>query len=566
MKKNVLKKALAMALCAFTVAPMFACGGGGGNKGVGGEEVDESKTQISVFHYFAGFGDEWLIELGDNFEEAVKDVEFEPGKKGVQVQHRGEMRDFTAAQIKSSLYDVLFLESPKDFMNIMADSAVEPLDSIMEVANPDDNNQSIASKMTQQQKDFYYYNGHYYGIPHYAGHYGLIYNRELFDSKGFYIAETPDPDDGNILIDENRGKHAGPDGIKGNDDDGLPRTYDEFFALCEEMNARGVDPVCFPGQYTQQHLMLLLDNLVANHEGAAQMNLNYTFEGTATDLVVFNEDGSVKFNADGTPVTESLEIKSDNAYELARQEGKYYAFEFMRRLLSNTDYYNDEDGENKSISHTVNQQNFIENESLGKRSSAMLADGTWWQIESDDVFSYMAENDSKYAKENRKFGWFPLPQATEEEAAKVASGEKKSVYMDYLNAVACVKSGLSDGVKAAALAFLKYAYTDEALANFTYTTGTTIGVEYLDAVDRSRLNYYETSIVNYIEKSDKVYQVSGNTFYSSKRSGLTPAQIYGALIDGQNYNSFETAIWDNRELTAAEYFKGHQAFYKGIAW
>ncbi|MBR2646358.1 MAG: extracellular solute-binding protein [Clostridia bacterium] len=563
MKKNFFKKALALALCALTATSTVACGGGGNEGGgIGGEKIDANKTQLNVFHYFAGFGDEWLIELKKNFEEKYANVSFEEGKMGVQVHHRGEMRDFTPTQVKTEQFDVYFMESPSDFLNIMAEGSVEPLDSIMETPNPDDNNQTIVEKMTAQQIGFYKFkDGHYYGIPHYAGNYGLIYNRDLFEEKGFFLAAEED-EDGNILITpENPTKSVGPDGKAGTEDDGLPRTYDEFFALCEEIDARGVDPVCFPGMYTQQHLMLLMDNLVANHEGGEQIAIGYTFSGTAENLVVFNEDGTVKKNADGTPVTESLEITEANAYELARQEGRYYGMQFLVKLLSNKAYYNEADGENDQISHTVNQQNFLENGKLGLRQSAMLADGTWWQIEADDVFNYMAEEDKKWAKENRKFGWLPLPQATEEEAAKIASGEKKSTFCDYLNAVSCIKSGLSDGVKKAALEFLKYTYTDEALANFTYTTGTTVGVEYLDAVDRSRLNYYETSLVNYLEASDIAYHVPGSDRYARNIKSLMPAAMYGSGI----FTTLERAVWD-AGVTADEYFIGHQAFYKGCAW
>ena len=54
MKKNFTKKALSLALCAFMTVPAAACNfGGGGNKG---EQVDDTKTQLEVFHYFAGFG------------------------------------------------------------------------------------------------------------------------------------------------------------------------------------------------------------------------------------------------------------------------------------------------------------------------------------------------------------------------------------------------------------------------------------------------------------------------------------------------------------------------------
>jgi len=558
MSKRILSKVLSLALCAFTVAPAFSACGGGGT----GEKVDKTKTQLTVFHYFAGFGDAWMVELKKNFEEKVKDVSFEEGKMGVQIHIRGEMRDFTSSQVSSGQFDVFFLESPKDFRNLMADQVIEPLDSIMEYANPEDNNKTIVSKMTAQQVDAYTLNNHYYGIPHYAGNYGLIYNRDLFEEKGFFLAAEPDEETGDILISaSNPTKTAGPDGVAGNEDDGLPTTYDEFFALCTEINARGVDPVCWPGQYTAQHINLLLDNLVANHEGAEQMNLNYTYDGLATDLVVI-ENNQIQYEADGvTPKTESLQITSKNAYELARQEGKYYAMQFIHKLLSNKDYYNEQDAENGSMSHTLNQQNFLENQKLGLRPSAMLVDGTWWQMEADDVFSYMSEEDEKYSKENRKFGWLPLPQATKEEAEKIANGTKKRTFSDYLGAVSCIKAGLPEGEKEAALQLLQYAYTDKALADFTYTTSTTIGLDYLDVIDRSRLNYYTADLINFLDGADIVYQVSGNEHRAKNMARLAPAGIYGS----GSVSHIHMAVWDEG-ISFNDYFVGHKDFFKGCAW
>jgi hypothetical protein len=245
---------------------------------------------------------------------------------------------------------------------------------------------------------------------------------------------------------------------------------------------------------------------------------------------------------------------------LARAEGVYQAFNFVQTILNEDDYW-DPDGENGSMSHTQMQQNFLENGSLGKKENAMLADGTWWQMEANSVFEYMQENDDKYSKENRKFGWLPLPQANETEAAKLASGEKKLTFSDYLNAVACVKSGLSDGVRAAALEFLKFAYTDEQLCKFTYTTSTTIGVDYLDQIDRTQLNYYMTTLINYLDKADIVYQVSPTTRYLRNRKSLQPSQVYGS----GDYKDILTGTWDGK-LSTLEFFKGHQAFYKGAAW
>lgn len=559
MKKKFLTKVLSLAMCACMVAPAVACGGGTDTD----EPIDDTKTQLNVFHYFAGFGDAWVIELADNFEEAVKEISFEEGKKGVQVHKRGEMTDFDGGKMASSSYDVFFLENPKNFLNLMATNALEPLDSIMTTPNADDNNQTIESKMTAQQQAAYNYNGHYYGIPHYSGNYGLIYNRDLFEENGFFIAAKPER--GNIFITPtNPEKSVGPDGKTGiingidySDDDGLPRTYAEFFKLCDEIYAYGIEPICWPGMYKQQHVVMLLDNLVSNNLGADQANIRYTFEGEAKDLIVI-EDGKPKRDANGDFVTETMTVNESNAWNIGRAEGVYYGFEFIHKILNTKNYYS-ESADLSSVSHTENEQNFLENGYLNnKPKRAMLADGTWWQMEADNAFAYMTAQDEKYSKENRKFGWLPLPQPTEEEAAKLVSGEKKMTFSDYLNAVACIKADLPTGVRDAALAFLKYAYTDKALTDFTYTTATTIGVDYLDQIDRSKLNYYTASLINYLDKADIIHQVSATPRYMENRSGLAVTSVYGS-------GAYKD-ILQGSGLTVDDFFGGHVAYYKGCAW
>ncbi|MBQ9714366.1 MAG: extracellular solute-binding protein [Clostridia bacterium] len=534
----------------------------------GGESIDATKTMLQVYFYDAGYGETWIRELAQRFEEVYQDVSFEEGKKGVQVIISGDMRTRTAEAWRAETYDVMFLESPSEFYQMMRDGVVENLDSIMKTPNVEDNNQTIEEKMTEQQKAAYTYDGHYYGIPHYAGGYGIVYNKDLFDEFNLYLAAEPD-EYGYILITENNPvKSVGPDGAYGTEDDGLPRTYDEFFNLCIEINASGIDPICWPGMYKEQHLINFLDTLAANHEGAEQMNLNYTFNGVAENLIQFDEYGDIIYDFDENdnfvPVTESLQITDENGYELARQEGKYYAMQFLERLLTETDHYNEKDGLTYSCSHLEMQQKFLENRVYGYRENAMLIDGVWWQTEAAAVFDHMSRaHGEEYSAENRQFGWMPLPQATEAEAQKVANGEKKSVYNDYLRAVACVKKGLPDNRKIAALEFLKFAYTDEELANFTYATNTTIGVDYLETIDRERLTPYGNSLIDYIEKSDTLYHVSDNVFYTSCVNMFGNAwNVYGSY----NYHgNIINAILDYN-VSADEYFVGHRDYFRSLAW
>lgn len=560
MRKNALAKVLALVVCAVTVAPMAACGNGGG-----GEEIDETKTQLHVSYHFSGFGEEWMKELKKNFEAKYANVSFEEGKMGVQLANpKGDTTStsLTAAQIGQ--YDVYFMEQPYNIYNIMAEGALEPLDELYTKKNDKDGGKTIDEKVSKAQKDAYTYGGHVYAIPHYEGNYGLIYNAELFESRGYYFAAEPDKDTGiEFVTEENPTKSMGPDGKTGVQngidyslDDGLPTTYDEFFKLCQWIRLDGYHPVCFPGAFATMHLTMLMDNLMTVAAGPEQMRLNYTYSGTANNLIMFDKDNNIIFENDGvTPKTESLLINDNNAYNLSRQANRYYGMEFMDRFLSDTDNFNKADAINKTLLHTDNQENFIKNE------SAMLADGGWWQAEAIGVFQNMEKDDAKYSQDARKFGWLPLPQPTKAEAAKIANGTKKSAYSDYLCAVACVSAGLPTGVKDAAFALLQYMYSDEGLANFTYTTGTTIGVDYLDTLDENKLNYYEKTLINYIKKSETVHEYSSNDLYRVNFAKLVPPKAYG----NGKYDSVWTGIYQS-EVSAVDYFKGHQNLYKGIAW
>lgn len=568
MKKNLFKRALTLALCATTAFSIVGCGGGGGNEDSSGpadKPVDTNKTQIRVNFYNSGYGDKWPYELAAAFEEAVKDISFEDDKMGVQVHPDGDKSDLSAQQIKSGDFDVYFLETPSDYNNMMSSLAFEPLDSIVNEVSPFDG-KKIVDKMTAQQQGYFSYNHetagqHYYTLPHYAGNYSIIYNVDLFDEMGFYFAETPDAD-GNRLIGPGGGtKSAGPDGQKGTSDDGMPTTYEEFFYLCGEINANDIDPVCFPGKFAAMHVSLVADSLAAAYEGAEQTELNFSFSGTAKNLIKTKADGSPVLQ-NGQPVFDDpLEITKDNAYNLSRQAGYYYAFQFMEKLIGDTRYYNEIDGRDTDMTHQDMEAVFLESGlSTDDKRCAMLFDGTWWQMDAATTFDNMTLENPEWSKDKRNFGLMTLPQPTAEDAAKVASGEKKPVFMDYLMACCGVKAGLPAGRKKAALAFVQYAYSDQAMAEFTYSTGAPIGMKYMDAIDKSKLNPWETSVIEYMEKADVIYKVSDNPYYKANWAPFRGFEKYKLTI-----GTIDVAVRKDG-YKAGDFFKAYQSQFKGLAW
>lgn len=523
--------ALGMAFTAATAAvgckkPSFDDGGSDHNKA-----YDPTKTQVQVFTYNAGFKDEWLWQLEADFEEANKDTVYEEGKKGVQIHHEGAMKRFSSDDIKNSNFDVFFMEGG-DYYSWRQSGALEDLTGIVTATSKYDN-KTIKSKMNEKQIS--YFGGltsenaeeKYYALPHYKGAMALIYNVEIFDEYGFYISDSETT---SLISKTNPNKSKGPDGKTGKEngidysmDDGLPATYDEFFYLCGQMLKRGVTPFVMPGTYTDYYVNILYNALQAEYEGLEQMELNLSFKGEATDLIKLNDAGTaIVKDSDGNPVIESATIDYTNGYDVFRQAGKYYALDFVKRMVGKEEYYN-EDGFNTAFTQTDAEETFLKSGtdmSVSDEKYAMLVDGSWWEAEANVVFNNMAKKDEKYSKQNRKFGWLPLPKANK---AKLEEGN--NVFLDYLEAAVCVKSNLGAN-KQAALDFVQYVCSDGALDKFTNITHALKDFNYeVSEETLSQANYFTKSLINYNKKSQTFNYYSNAPFYLKNRSDLLPTTI-----------------------------------------
>jgi len=556
MKKSLFKRIVGFGLACIATISMAACGGNGNKDD--SKKDDPTKTTLNVFTYGAGYGDEWLTRLESAFEKAFANVSFEDGKTGVLVKHTPEMRQFNAAQIQKSEFDIFFFENEHYYKYI---DVLEDLTDIVNSKASADDALTVLEKLDSQQINYYGAKKdnatHYYALPSYFGNYGIIYNKDLFDKKGYYLAA--DKSNGVIIgSNKNAKKTNGPDGVEGTPDDGLPATYEEFFTLCDEIfNANDI-PVGLPGQYTFQHVGNLMDSLVADYEGVEQMRLNYDFNGTAKDLVVLDSNGKVTKDSNGNIVTEEKPISTENGYDVARQLGKLYAMEFVEKLITNNNYYN-KNAFSESFTHTDNQEAFLKEGTddfgINQESIAMIIDGPWWQREADDVFNEMADRNAKYSKTNRNFGWMPLPKTT---ADKVGQG---NVYSDYLNAFVCVKGGLSEGVKKAAKEFVKFSCTDAMLKDFTVSTGAVKAYKYDMGNDINKLSYFSKSLVEYVKNSDVLYKYSSSNFYNANIANLQYDVVYSARVNGVLYRNVVDGIKEGG-ATGTSYFESFNDYFK----
>jgi hypothetical protein len=185
------------------------------------------------------------------------------------------------------------------------------------------------------------------------------------------------------------------------------------------------------------------------------MMLNYSFDGTATSLGKIKDGAFVK---DAEPTV----IDGLNGAELARQAGKYYALDFYSDLYAKNYIKNDETKKtlySSTFSHLSAQDEFLM--PTGKRS-AMLLDGSWWQMEAKDAFEIMGKTNPANSKQNRQIGWMPLPKQS---TAKV--GEEVMMY-DIMYPLCVMRNGMDPNSwqYKYALDFIQFANSDEQLSTY----------------------------------------------------------------------------------------------------
>lgn len=533
---------------------LAACGSGGNN-----EALDATRTQLYVYNYDGGFGSEWLTKAKTRYEALHAEDSYEEGKQGIQIMISNSKTKPEDEAILTNTEEVYFTEGIYYYTlknkNIFAD-----ITAAVTGANPYETGKTVESKFTQQQKNFYNTNAstggaaQYYGIPHYSGTYGLIYNIDLFEEKGYYFLDVPTDDEtleGKFDYYGNGKRSAGPDGEYETDDDGLPATYEEFFDLCDYIASTGDTPVAWTGQYYNQYLNGLLGSLIADFEGLDQMMLRYTFDGEATDLGTVSGNTFVKNSA-------TTNITAANGYELARQEGVYRALEFIRRLETTAKYHNSM-AFNTTHSHMDAQDDFLYAGNDGKTAPiAMLVDGTWWESEATNTFNKMATSvGADYSKNNRHFGWMPLPKAN---AQKVDGS--KNVLTDTLNSLCFVKRTIADWKLPIAIDFLQFVNTDASLTEFTLTTNAAKALNYTVA-DMSGMSPFGQNMMKYRQNAEILYPYASNSFYLNHESDFTLFETWKSTVSGSLKN-YPAQTFHESSITAAEYFTGIYTYYENF--
>jgi len=521
-----------------SVASFAACGPGG---------YDSSVTHLTVMNYDGGVGKQWLENVSEKFEKEYAQTSFEDGKTGVKIDIFDEKLNGSNG-VKTSTYAVWFAEDvtyndligTNELLDI-SDIVKQPL---TEISGGKESGTIEAKLSDEQKKALTAVDGKYYVLPHYEVYTGLTYDRDLFDERGYYFAANGG------FTDADAEKTVGPDGVRNTYDDGLPSSYEELYALMDYMVADGVIPFTWTAA-TENYVNDLFAGLWASYAGKDEFMLNVNFDSSLTDTQarIINFSGN-------EAVESAVEINQENGYLLSRQSAKYYAYELFEKIMSKNEYHTKLD---KATSHLDTQEKYIlSNLKANESPVAMLIDGSYWYNEAGEALK-RSVNTYKEQAENRQFAWMPLPVQYK---GSVKEGEgKKNTLLETVNSFAFINARYKNDpiIEPLAKLFLQYCYTDEALVDFSLTTGTAKGVRYnLSSTDIDGLdNYYQKSLLNLKQNSDIIYAYSDHPIFINHQNQFTflqHSEIWSSTVSGKKYANFYAGYKSN--VRAKEYFEG----------
>ncbi len=498
------------------------------------EFFDVPKTILHIKNWAGPYGDEWLNSAIARFEAKYAETVFEDGKKGVKVQVENDKASFDANREAMNKF-ALYFGHDVDLQDWISQGLALDITEIVTKYNPSEYCM-IQDRMDDAQIQSVSVDGKYFALPTYSMAQGLVYNKALFDEYGFYIAQS-----GKEIIGKKGGvKSAGPDGITGTSDDGLPVTYEEFYMLCEFMVSVAVTPIGFAGEQKDFYLGGLFDALIANDSGSYVTEWNYSMKSEMSlDLVSTMNNG--------IPVVEKVTVAPAIGYEAFREVGKYQALKFMETLKNDGAYsfYN-------SFGSFIDaQKHFVIGQyQANKYPVAMLADGVYWYQEAAEIFE-IAKVLYNVEEKDFAFGWMPLPRSSADKAGE------QNVYLEGTDAVCFIKSSVDEVQQEIAKEFLRFLYTEKEMKYFTETTNAPWAMWYgFGGMEKSleKMSSFGRSVWEFRQNACVVYTrdtVLGNyTMAATCEDGR-----YSARIGGTEYKNPIQAIF-NGKVSAEDYFNG----------
>ena len=525
------------------------------------QKVDKTKTQLYVKYYNGGFGDEWLNKLCAEFEAMYADAHWEEGKTGVQI-----MKEFTRGQLsgpndmKGKLNNVYLMENIDYYTFVASGMLLDLTDTIKDYAvtgaETKETDRKIVDKIPQAYDEFLNVSEKYYALPLFETSINLNYDIDMFNERGLYFAKGQTAEDfteedfadeskvASLFVDKiDDARSDGPDGKpETTSDNGLPATYKDFRALTIYMKVTGVTPFVWNG-YETGYLTGLINDMWANNEGAAQMKLNFTFEGDANTLVEMDSNGKILRNADNSvKLMPKTTIRENNKNLLQLQKGKLDAIEFAKLLLddglgnkNSANYYSK--SFDSSFSNINAQNYFLNPDENNIDPIGFLVDGGWWY------------NEAKVPSD-RNIGILPLPKT---DADRI--GDPNTKVSDRASFI-FVNNETPAAVQPVAKAFVSFLQSDYAMETYTKYTNTFRAMNYDLSEDTIKnLSAYGKSVYDTRNSDDTVVLPWTPISETARKSAsLLSYRTYGFSVNTQENNPV-VYFKDHGDATAESYFE-----------
>ncbi|MBQ9734850.1 MAG: hypothetical protein IJV95_03215 [Clostridia bacterium] len=511
-------------VCAFGSIGLMGCGDDGPKSNhVKDQKYDPNKAQLYVSNFNGGVGTEWLYRNIEKFQKEYADVKFTEDTTGVQVWVDAHKNSGTATAEKMAIEkNQIYFLGGSNYLDMVATNKLYDMThvvkgSLYEVGEGDETGDGVVTIESKLSEDFKEYYGigtgdskKYYALPHYDIFSTITYDVDIFNEKSLFF----DTNGQLTKKSTDAGRGTGPDGESGTYDDGLPRTYEEFFLLCETMELRGVDPIVWSGMYnfyTTEYMAMLR----ADYEGS-ELAARIKVDGTMTKLVQsLDASGNITFKA---PTT----ISSSNAQDIFSSAGILYGLRFFDKIIDNGWYASA--AVNEATSHTGAQATFLTSKYNSKTNPiGMLVEGTYWTHESADTFRSMKSRYKNSSLEERNLAVMPCPKVDETHLGKntIATG----------SSICAINGNVTPGSDIAKLAelFVKYCHTNDALADFFMTTNVPRGFNYtLSEEQLSKVTPFGNSVRTLIENSNRVMGQSNSTFCYNNYTALSSLDAFAS--------------------------------------
>ena len=524
------------AIAVLSLATLVGCG-----KKEDEEPVDKTKAQLTISTYEGGVGKKWLENAARLFEEANKDrTDYQEGRTGIQIHIQMDRSvsgmNLETADLKRDMY---FTENV-DYYKLTQKSKLLDITDILNEENEEDGGKRIIDKIDDNLLAFMNRNDKYYAVPFYDCIYGLIYDKDLFKENGFYLT-----DDGEQAFDV-ADYGTGPNGVAGDWDDGLPKTYAQFASLMDIMVENQVIPFTYSKGNSKEYTTRALVSYWSDYEGYDDTQLNFSFSGTAHHIVS-------SISGRTANITEKT-ITKNNGYELRKQAGVFYALDFARNVLTkkNGYYYS------KPSSNYDAQKVFVKNKYIGgsNKPIAMLFEGNWWENEAKSSFDDVLNNYDPDATFN--YGFMAIPKVDEDHIGDATFTNLNRSY-GFINS-------RTKNLKQAK-EFFKFLHTDEQLKAFTLETNMTRGLKYsFSEEELSQVSSFAQDLMN-IKQSEHakiVYPYSGQSFFINNASTFNTQ--YWVLGTKTLTSDPIIKFIGDKNVTAKQYYDAHVAALTRDEW